>query len=239
MAPRAAMSVSPAPSLLRSTARPRPRSPAPASTATARPPAAPRRARMSGSTPKALAPTRPMRSQASLPEPPPVPPMRPRPQPMPEAARRWVRSTAPQTTPPSAAAAMPTAALRERRAPRVPVGPGATTSARPETAASNLAVEYLPAALRPSLRAAGSFQQIGRMTRALAWCCSVREPKDDLRNIIARNLRTVGQLGRLEMRALRKLLTGDPVELGLLEVAHARAVGDAAGCVHQHPYFHH
>src|SRR5437588_12426731 len=51
---------------------------------------------------------------------------------------------------------MPTAARQATPQPRAPVGPGATTSARPETAASNSAVEYLPAALRPSLHAAGS-----------------------------------------------------------------------------------
>src|SRR6476646_2145237 len=64
------------------------------------------------------------------------------------------------------------------------------------------------------------------------------DPEYHLVDVIARHLGAVGEFRRQEMCARCKLVARDPVELGLSEMAEARALGHATGRVDQNPHLY-
>src|SRR5436309_9919159 len=69
-----------------------------------------------------------------------------------------------------------------------------------------------------------------------AWLHRLRgDPEDHLIDVIAWHLRAIGELSRLELRPGHELVTHDLVELRLLEMAEAGALGNAAGRIDQQP----
>src|SRR6476620_5160789 len=64
------------------------------------------------------------------------------------------------------------------------------------------------------------------------------DSEDHIGDIVARHLGAIGELGRFEMRATSEPVTRDFVELRLVEMAEAGALGHMAGRINEHAHFY-